>query len=246
MQPVSADQTSPAWPSNGLLSGVGPSDGAATLLKVSSPGRSPQIDPSQTSVFQPGPDGKLHPIPGWRTTGPFDFKTWSHNIDWPGVGHDFHDIGEGVLSLVGLGEAAPFLDAIAPNLDAITANAIQEAFERHHPHPMFMGGRRQQDLVRLQKIVHGELHQTLSKELREAGFPPVGGKSGSTEAWLEHFTKNPESRDHAIDILRKVTKDIDRKHGTSISPVLERELNIVKNSGSAAQHNTLNESSRVK
>jgi hypothetical protein len=205
------------------------------LLKVSSPGRSPQTDPSQTSVFQPGPDGKLHPIPGWRTTGPFDFKTWSHNIDWPGVGHDFHDIGDGVLSLVGMGEAALFLDAIAPNLDAITLGAIQKAFENHHPDPKFIGGRPDQELVSIEKSVHRELHQTLAAKLRDAGFPPVGGVTGSTRRWSRHFDDNPGSLDQAIDILRKVTRDIDRKHGTAITPVLERELSIAKR-GRAAPH----------
>jgi len=34
------------------------------------------------------PDGKLRPIGGWHTTGPFDFGQWAHNIDWPGVGWD--------------------------------------------------------------------------------------------------------------------------------------------------------------
>ena len=47
-----------------------------------------RIDPHQTDVFRSGPDGKLHPIPGWRTTGPFDHQAWSYNIDWGGVGDD--------------------------------------------------------------------------------------------------------------------------------------------------------------
>lgn len=46
------------------------------------------VEPSRTDVFQPGQDGKLHPIPGWHTTGPLDFGQWAHNIDWPGVGWD--------------------------------------------------------------------------------------------------------------------------------------------------------------
>jgi hypothetical protein len=46
------------------------------------------VDPNRTEVFQPGPDGKLRPILGWHTTGPFDFGKWAHNIDWGGVGLD--------------------------------------------------------------------------------------------------------------------------------------------------------------
>jgi len=56
------------------------------------PKPAPAIDPSRTPVFQTGPDGKLHPIPGWRTTGPFDVGTWAHNIHWAGVGHDISKI----------------------------------------------------------------------------------------------------------------------------------------------------------
>lgn len=40
-------------------------------------------DPYRTEVFKPGADGKLHPVEGWTTTGPFDFPRWAANIDWP-------------------------------------------------------------------------------------------------------------------------------------------------------------------
>jgi hypothetical protein len=173
-RPISAGQTSSLLPSTGLLSGAVPTDGTASLIKVSSPTRNPQLDPSRTNVFQPGPDGKLHPIPGWRTTGPFDFETWSHNIDWNGVGKDLGDIASNASMFVGLGEAAPFLEAVSPNLDAITADAIIKAFEKHHPDPMFMGGRPQQDLVRLEKSVHGELNQTLARLIHtDDGLTPI-------------------------------------------------------------------------
>ena len=69
----------------------------AASAQTAPPAR-PQIDPDQTAVFQKGPDGKLHPIPGWHTTGPFDFGTWSKNIDWRGVSKDLGHIAAGVTS----------------------------------------------------------------------------------------------------------------------------------------------------
>lgn len=63
--------------------------------------RPASIDPSKTDVFQQGPDGKLHPIPGWHTTGPFDYGAWAHNIDWDGVARDTGHIlaGMGTFSI---------------------------------------------------------------------------------------------------------------------------------------------------
>ena len=58
------------------------------------------IDPSRTAVFQKGADGKLHPIPGWTITGPFDFGRWSRNINWPGA---IRDLGLIAASSVGGG-----------------------------------------------------------------------------------------------------------------------------------------------
>lgn len=65
------------------------------------PSQQPPIDPAKTPVFQTGPDGKLHPIQGWHTTGPFDFGAWSHNIHWGGVAKDLGEIGTGVASFFG-------------------------------------------------------------------------------------------------------------------------------------------------
>ena len=42
--------------------------------------------------------------------------------------------------------------------------------------------------------------------------------------WLEHFKNNPEAEEKAIEILRQVTSDFDRAHGTSITPKLEKAL----------------------
>lgn len=60
------------------------------------------IDPSRTDVFQRGADGKLHPIPGWTTTGPFDIGRWSRNIDWLGVARDLGTIGARSIGGAGL------------------------------------------------------------------------------------------------------------------------------------------------
>jgi hypothetical protein len=69
----------------------------AILAKYRRPPRSgpAPIDSQRTPAFQPGADGKLHPVPGWKTTGPFDVGTWAKNIDWAGVVRDGVNIGAG-------------------------------------------------------------------------------------------------------------------------------------------------------
>jgi hypothetical protein len=71
--------------------------------------RNARLDPSKTDVFVRGPDGKLQPVQGWRTTGPLDFKTWGGYIDWRGVGRDLATIGAGAIA----GGGAPGLAAKA-------------------------------------------------------------------------------------------------------------------------------------
>lgn len=51
-------------------------------------GAAQPIDPARTEVFRRGPDGKLHPVEGWHTTGPLEFGKWAHNINWGGVLRD--------------------------------------------------------------------------------------------------------------------------------------------------------------
>lgn len=65
----------------------------------------PPLDPNKADVFQPGADGKLHPVQGWHTTGPFDVGQWAHNIDWKGVGHDLR--GLALSSVMGAGADLP-------------------------------------------------------------------------------------------------------------------------------------------
>lgn len=59
-------------------------------------------DPRRTEVFKPGPDGKLHPVEGWHTTGPFAFGEWAGNVDWGGVADDLATVGFGAISGAGV------------------------------------------------------------------------------------------------------------------------------------------------
>ncbi|WP_374576097.1 hypothetical protein [Phenylobacterium sp.] len=101
---------------------------------------SQRIDPSKTDVFVPGPDGKLQPIPGWRTTGPFDFGTWAKYIDWGGVARDLATIGAGAVAgggAPGLASKAGVTGVVGEGLtgaDAATLGggmySLGDAFER--------------------------------------------------------------------------------------------------------------------
>jgi hypothetical protein len=181
-------------------------------------------------VFQTGPDGKLHPIPGWHTTGPFDFKAWSHNIDWGGVAEDLGKIGVGVASFFAVaGAAKGMLPALGPEAETAVVDGIAEspvakaaskAFHEHHPEPKYMGGAAKQDRVRLVDDLHRRFHSMLAKAQREAGLPPVGGKTGSKTIWDKHFERHPGSREKAMEILRRVSREFDDLHGTNISSKL--------------------------
>jgi hypothetical protein len=181
-------------------------------------------------VFQTGPDGKLHPIPGWHTTGPFAFREWSHNIHWGGVAKDLGEIIAGVPAFFsGVGLAEGLASAFGPEAaTAVTegiaespaAKAVSEAFHNHHPHPKYMGGASKQELERLTDELHRKFHGMLSKAQRDAGFPPVGGINGSKTMWAKHFKLHPESRDEAMEILRRVSREFDELYGTNISSKL--------------------------
>jgi len=205
---------------------------ASHRLRVRSPRRRsgpPPIDPSKTPVFQTGPDGKLHPIPGWHTTGPFDFGVWSHNIDWGGVAKDLGNIAIGAASFMrGPGLGRDLLSALGPKAETAVADGIAEApavkaakaFHSHHPHPRYMGGADNQERVLVEDALHHELHSVLGRAHREAGFPPVGGRTGSKIMWDEHFRLNPGSYDEAMEILRRVSREFDQARGTDISSKL--------------------------
>jgi hypothetical protein len=177
-------------------------------------------------VFQTGPDGKLHPIPGWHTTGPFDFGAWSHNINWRGVAKDLGEIGAGAASVFGgIGLGGELLSALGPEAETAVAEGIAEgpaikaarAIHRHHVEPKYMGGPADGETVDLEERLHQEFHSMLDKAHREAGFPPRGGVSGSKVKWAEHFRLNPGSRDEAYETLRRVARQFDDIHKTDIS-----------------------------
>jgi hypothetical protein len=80
-----------------------------------------QIDPSRTDVFRRGPDGKLHPITGWHTTGPFAFGEWAHNIDWGGVLRDVVSIAAGAAAGGGTPGLASRMGALGVTGQGLTA-----------------------------------------------------------------------------------------------------------------------------
>lgn len=196
------------------------------------PNKQPSIDPSKTPVFQTGADGKLHPIDGWHTTGPFDFGGWSHNIHWGGVAKNLAEIGAGVATFFsGAGLGGELLSALGPEAETAVAEGIAEspaakaatqAIHSHHVNPKYMGGAADGERVDLVDELHRRFHSMLGKAHREAGFPPVGGKSGSGVRWGEHFELNPGSRDEALEILRRVSREFDDLYGTNISSKLPR------------------------
>lgn len=86
-----------------------------------------------------GPDGKLHPVPGWRTTGPFDFGKWAKKFDWGGVAGDLTDITTGALDFMsGGGLASDLLEGLGYKFGP---NVVRGVIEGHHAWPKFMGGR---------------------------------------------------------------------------------------------------------
>ncbi|HXA40281.1 MAG TPA: hypothetical protein VNW53_14880 [Phenylobacterium sp.] len=196
--------------------------GASAPATGASSTGSAQPDPSKVDVFQPDPDGKLQPIPGWHTTGPFDFGTWSHNVNWGGVANDLANIGMGVADFTGAGELG---SAILAGLRyKIGPAVVRGIVHGHHPLPRFMGGAADQQLARLHQSIHQMFHADLGAALREAGFPRVGGRGGGTEDWTAFFKENPDAENRAIETLQRVTRDFDKKNGTKISKYLDGEL----------------------
>ena len=211
----------PAGPAQSVPQTSGPSPVQPVSSRIGQPGspsfRSP--DPSRQEIFQPGSDGKLHPIPGWHTTGPNDFGTWSKNIDWNGVGRDLGNIAERSIDAMTLGAGA---EAIVGGLGyKISPGALWGEIQGHHADPKFLGGLKDQILAPIFKSIHIDFHNELGSALKEAGFLPIGGKAGSTEKWAEYFSKNPEREAEARSILRETTRKFDRRNNTGFSGYLE-------------------------
>ena len=186
-------------------------------------GRQPgEIDPSRTEVFQPGPDGKLHTIPGWRTTGPFEFDAWARMFDWRGVAGDLADIGAGALDFMGGGGLA---GEVVKGLGyKIGPDVVRGIINGHHAWPKFMGGPSKQELARLYRSLHVDFHVDLEAALKQAGFPRIGGKGGGAANWAGFFAKNVGKRDEAVAILQRITREFDRKNGTKVSKYLDDSL----------------------
>lgn len=116
------------------------------------------------------------------------------------------------------------LAEIAPGGANAISDGIEEAIRNHHPWPKYLGGPEEQELAPLRESLHRAFHSQLGSAMRELDFPPVGGVTGSTDKWEDYFLTNPGTREKAIEILRQVTADFDRTHGTSIGPKLELAL----------------------
>lgn len=82
----------------------------------------------------------------------------------------------------------------------ITAKFLATPFDSHHPLAKFLGGHRKQLLIELPEKVHQEFHTLLREELRNVGLLlPIGGKTGSTQAWAKYFRFDPARQGKAFD-----------------------------------------------
>lgn len=214
--------STPSTSNSRALSAPGNAGDGSSRASPAAPLSPPRPDPSRTDVFQRGADGKLHPIPGWHTTGPFEAGAWSHNINWGGVGKDLGDIASGAADFMGLGaSAAALVKELGYDIGPAVVRGIVHG---HHPYPRFMGGPAEQELARLHQSLHSKFHDELGAGLKEAGFPPVGGVRGSTDEWAKHFNDIPGSLDKATEVLRDVTRNFDKKNGTWITRYLDKAL----------------------
>jgi hypothetical protein len=116
------------------------------------------------------------------------------------------------------------LEGSSPRVASAIAEGIEEALHGHHPHPLYMGGDANQERELLRASLHRMLHSKLGGALRELGFPPVGGITGSRTHWQQYFDLNPGSREQALQVLRQISKEFDQRYGTSIIPKLDKTL----------------------
>lgn len=91
--------------------------------------RSGQVrpDPRRTEVFKTGPDGKLHPVEGWTTTGPFEVDRWRKNIDWGGVADDLSSIAIDSAGAMTLGFKSVFDLVNAASIGKSLYDRVEEA-----------------------------------------------------------------------------------------------------------------------
>ncbi|MFN5663357.1 MAG: hypothetical protein ACK55O_00330, partial [Phycisphaerales bacterium] len=71
-----------------------------------------------------------------------------------------------------------------------------------------------QDGLPAQGISTGVIDRVVLRQgLKDAGFTrPVGGRTGSTEAWMEHFANSPGSQQRAFEAVRRASEHVDRKY----------------------------------
>jgi hypothetical protein len=145
--------TGPSSSATSFDNGISRTDGALRgNVSYRPPSRAPAINSSLglASTESAGPHGKLHPVPGWHTTGPFEFGAWSHNIHWGGVAKDLGEIIAGIPAFFsGVGAGADLLAALGPEAESAVAEGIAESpavkaaaktIHGHHVDPKYMGG----------------------------------------------------------------------------------------------------------
>ena len=67
-------------------------------------------------------------------------------------------------------------------------------------------------------------HRDLAAAFKQSNFPRIGGKGGGASNWEEYFIENPAKWDEAVAILRRTTREFDRKNGTMITKYLDETI----------------------
>jgi hypothetical protein len=152
------------------------------------------------------------------------------------VGYYDHEAAKAGLQITAkYAEVAPFfsaggwLEAFPAKSPTVFARAISdsidEAIHQHHVWAKYLGGPHVQEREALRQSLHIEVHGAIRTAMKEAGFPlNVGGKGGSTADWAQYFQEHPGRFDKAMDVVRQVSRDFDRKYGTSMAEKLDNEL----------------------
>lgn len=93
---------------------------------------------------------------------------------------------------------------------------MHNACEGHHAIAKFLGGDTVQDLAKIPKLAHRELHSLLREGLKLKGFTlNVGGRGGAATDWARYMAANPGSQNRAFDAILDASRSIDAKWGTN-------------------------------
>jgi len=84
------------------------------------------------------------------------------------------------------------------------------------PIPKFLGGSPDQVTVKIPQQVHMDFHSDLAKSLKDRFGLPVGGTTGSTDAWRDFFKDTPGTQQEAFDRVKNLSQAYDSKYGTNI------------------------------